>query len=95
MMAAAMTGATLGINASPFSGPVGGPPKTGQFFMAIDPTATSGGDYSARMAALVEAMADQDGARIPGNGRRAKRDLAKENGVAVNAATLDRIETFL
>ena len=49
MMAAAMTGATLGIHASPFSGTVGGPPKIGQMFLAIDPGATAGGAFAARM----------------------------------------------
>lgn len=91
MMAAAMTGATLGIHASPFSGTKGGPPKTGQFFIAIDPVATSGGDFGARMADLVAAIHDQPGAHLPGDGRGAKRAEAKENGVAVNIETLDRI----
>lgn len=95
IMAAAMTGATLGINASPFSGTAGGPPRTGQFFMAIDPGATSGGDFAKRMADLVDAIHDQDGARLPGDGRRGKRLTARDNGVAVNVATLDRIKTFL
>ncbi|MEP3033571.1 MAG: Ldh family oxidoreductase [Pseudoruegeria sp.] len=95
IMAGAMTGATLGINASPFSGTAGGPPRTGQFFMAIDPGATSGGDFATRMADLVGAIHDQDGARLPGDGRRGKRLTARDNGVAVNVATLDRIKTFL
>lgn len=95
LMAAAMTGATLGINASPFSGPVGGPPKTGQFFVAIDPAATSDGEFAARVASLVEAVASQEGARLPGQNRQAKRNAAQENGVAVSNATLARIEGFL
>ncbi|MDO6481040.1 Ldh family oxidoreductase [Shimia thalassica] len=95
IMAAAMTGATLGINASPFSGTAGGPPRTGQFFMAIDPGATSGGDFAMRMTDLVGAIHDQDGARLPGDGRRGKRLAARDNCVAVNVATLDRIKTFL
>ncbi|ARC37811.1 hypothetical protein A6J80_16885 [Paracoccus yeei] len=41
LFAAAMTGATLGIHASPFSGTSGGPPRTGQFFIACDPSLTS------------------------------------------------------
>ena len=36
VLAAAATGAVLGIDASPFSGPDGGPPRTGQFFLALD-----------------------------------------------------------
>lgn len=94
-MAAAMTGATLGKDASPFSGTKGGPPKTGQFFLAIDPEATSGGAFAARMAALAGAIHAQEGAHLPGDGRAAKRAAAKENGVAVNVATLERIEAIL
>ena len=95
LMAAAMTGATLGIDASPFSGTAGGPPKTGQFFIAIDPDATSGGAFAARLADLVAAFRDQDGAHLPGDGRRARREEARKTGVAVNRAILDRIEAIL
>ena len=95
MMAAAMAGATLGIHASPFSGTVGGPPKTGQFFLAIDPIATSRGAFGARMADLAEAVHAQNGARLPGDGRAAKRRLAEGEGVAVSRATLDRIAAIL
>ncbi len=94
MMAAAMTGATLGTEASPFSGTAGGPPKTGQFFLAIDPGATSGGDFAARIEALATSIREQDGARLPGDGRKAKRAAALKEGVAVNAATLDRIQAI-
>ncbi|WP_146347186.1 Ldh family oxidoreductase [Falsiphaeobacter marinintestinus] len=95
MMAAALTGATLGIHASPFSGTAGGPPKTGQFFIAIDPGATSGGMFADRMADLVGAIHDQDGARLPGDGRKAKRLAAATDGVPVNVATLDKIRAIL
>ncbi|MDQ2094439.1 Ldh family oxidoreductase [Rhodalgimonas zhirmunskyi] len=94
-MAAAMTGAVLGIDASPFSGTKGGPPRTGQFFLAIDPGATSGGDFAARMTALTAAIHTQPGAHLPGDGRAAKRARARRDGVAVSIATLERIEAFL
>jgi (2R)-3-sulfolactate dehydrogenase (NADP+) len=95
MLAAALTGATLGINASPFSGTVGGPPKTGQFFLAIDPDATAGTAFTHRMSDLVDAVHGQDGAHLPGDGRKAKRMSARHNGVAVNTATLKRIEEII
>lgn len=95
LMAAAMTGATLGINASPFSGTVGGPPKTGQFFIAIDPAATSGGDFTDRLTELVNAMHTQEGARVPGDRRASKRIHAHENGVDVSVATLEKIRALL
>lgn len=95
IMAAAMTGATLGIDASPFSDTVGGPPKTGQFFMAIDPAATSGGAFAQRMEALVQAVSVQEGAHLPGDGRGAARKRAAKEGVAVNVATLDKIAAII
>lgn len=95
MMAAAMTGATLGIHASPFSGTVGGPPKTGQFFIAIDPIATSGDGFGERMANLVAAIHDQPDAHLPGDGRGANRIHSRETGVEVNTATLERIHAIL
>ncbi|MDV4143578.1 Ldh family oxidoreductase [Shimia sp. FJ5] len=95
LMAAAMTGATLGINASPFSGTMGGPPKTGQFFVAVDPGVTSGGAFGDRLAALAAAIHAQEGAHLPGDGRRAKRACAASEGVAVSVATLSRINALL
>lgn len=95
MMAAAMTGATLGKDASPFSGTKGGPPRTGQFFIAIDPEASSGGDYTARIGDLVAAMHRQDGARLPGDGRAAAQARAARDGVAVNLATLQKVRALI
>ena len=94
VMAAALTGATLGRDASPFSGPKGGPPRTGQCFVALDPEASSGGAYAARIAALVEAIRAEPGARLPGDGRAAARARAQREGVAVRAATLERIRAL-
>ncbi len=95
LLAAAMTGATLGINASPFSGTAGGPPKTGQFFIAIDPVATAGGAFDAGISNLIEAIRSQEGAHLPGDGRGSKRIVAQTEGVAVNAATLAKVEAIL
>lgn len=95
MMAAAMSGATLGKDASPFSGTKGGPPMTGQFFIAIDPEATSGGAFASQLAALTAAVRAESGVRVPGDGRGAKRVNAAKEGVVVNAATLQKIRALL
>jgi (2R)-3-sulfolactate dehydrogenase (NADP+) len=94
-MAAALSGATLGIHASPFSGTKGGPPKTGQFFLAIDPDATSGGAFADRMTDLIGAFDAQPGARLPGKGRGAARERAAKQGVAVSKAILAKIDAVL
>lgn len=95
IMAAALTGATLGIDASPFSGTAGGPPRTGQMFIGIDPAATAGDRFRSGMVGIVEAVRRQAGAHLPGDGRRAKRIKARTDGVAVSVATLQRIEALL
>ncbi|WP_333847075.1 Ldh family oxidoreductase [Phaeobacter italicus] len=95
LMAAAMTGATLGSVASPFSGTAGGPPKTGQFFIAIDPQATAGGLFQEKLSELIASFRDQDGARLPGDGRNQARIRAARDGVVVNAALLEKVRALL
>ena len=94
IMAAALSGATLGSQASPFSGTVGGPPKTGQFFIAIDPGPTSDNAFASRLKDLVKSIRDQENAHLPGDGRGRKRALAQTQGVPVNTATLERIKAL-
>jgi (2R)-3-sulfolactate dehydrogenase (NADP+) len=83
-MAACLPGATLGTHASPFSGPAGGPPRTGQSFIAIDPGATSGGAFGERVAAILAAYAAEPGAHLPGSGRRQARERTAAAGVLVD-----------
>ncbi len=65
ILASCLSGALLSKDASPFSGTAGGPPKTGQCFIAFDPSAFSDG-FSEQVASLLSAIAAQEGARLPG-----------------------------
>ena len=94
IMAAAASGATLGKDASPFSGTAGGPPRTGQFFIAVDGDLFSGGAMGERIAALTGAVSAQDGARYPGQGRSGARARSLSDGVAVNRALFDRVSAL-
>jgi (2R)-3-sulfolactate dehydrogenase (NADP+) len=94
ILAAAASGATLSIDASPFSGTAGGPPKTGQFFIAIDAAASSGGEFASRIARLVEAIAAQEGVHLQGRGRAAARARADRSGIEVDDATLARVRAL-
>jgi (2R)-3-sulfolactate dehydrogenase (NADP+) len=69
ILAAAATGATLSVHASPFSGNAGGPPTTGQFFIALSANDSSNGAFADRLRQIVAAFADQPGAHLPGQGR--------------------------
>lgn len=94
IFAAAMAGATLGKDASPFSGTAGGPPRTGQFFVAFDPDAFSGGAFAARIADLAGAVAAEEGTRVPGARRRANRERIARDGIAPSADLVRRIEAY-
>lgn len=95
VMAAALSGAVLGIDAAPFSGTKGGPPRTGQFFLAVDPAASAGDVFSERIAALAEAIIEQPGARLPGRGRQAARKRAERKGIVVPTALIEKIRSGL
>lgn len=95
IFAAALAGATLGKDASPFAGTAGGPPRTGQFFFAISPDEFSDGTFIARMNSLIGAVTDQPGARLPGSRRRSNRLQYERHGVEVGEDLLSRIGAFL
>ena len=94
VLAAALSGSNLGTEASPFSGAAGGPPGTGQCFIAIDPSVASNAAI-AKIARLIETILDQPNARLPGQNRSAKRELAQQQGVAVNQATIDKVQAVI
>jgi (2R)-3-sulfolactate dehydrogenase (NADP+) len=94
LLASAAAGALPSTQASPFSGPAGGPPRTGQFFIAIDAARSSGGVFAGRVEALVAAIAGQSGARVPGGRRAEMRRRAMQEGVEVSADMIGRIEAL-
>jgi (2R)-3-sulfolactate dehydrogenase (NADP+) len=91
ILAAALAGANLSQEASPFSGVAGGPPGTGQCFIALDPAGFSGAVFDQSMRRLVASIADQPGARLPGARRKANRSRIETEGVFVDDALLARI----
>ena len=94
VMAAALSGAMLGLQASPFSGTAGGPPRTGQCFLAFDPDAFSGAEFAERITILTEAIQGQEGARLPGDRRKENRQRIEIEGVDVEKSLIKRIQTF-
>ena len=90
VMASALSGAMPSREASPFSGPAGGPPATGQCFIAIDPDAFADG-FVERIAGLAAAITAQDGARLPGARRTAARERTETEGVDVDETLMNRL----
>ena len=86
IMAAALTGSAYGWEASSFFDDKGGPPNMGHVLIGLDPLRLSAGGYDERMTTLLEAIAAEPGARLPGTRRLANRRRAAAEGIAVPAA---------
>ncbi len=82
-LAAAVVGSNLAFEASSFLDDKGGPPRTGQLILAIDPAGFGHGRFAERMASLARAIESQNGARISGMRRMALREKAARDGIVV------------
>jgi len=68
----------------------GGPPIGGEFVLAIDPAAASGGDgWAAHGDSILTRIEQMEGARLPGSRRYANR--AKGGDPEVSDAVLEEI----
>ncbi|CDX22913.1 (2R)-3-sulfolactate dehydrogenase (NADP(+)) [Mesorhizobium plurifarium] len=90
IFAACLTGANPGLVASPFSGTAGGPPGTGQFFLAVSPEATSAGAFAGNLETVAGAFNGE--ARLPGTRRFGARERNATEGIEVAAETLATLE---
>lgn len=93
ILASCLSGAVLSQNASPFSGTAGGPPRTGQCFIAFAPDAFASG-FGERVATLIASIADQPGAHVPGSRRAGNRAMAERDAVVVDPQLVERIRAL-
>ena len=82
ILCGALAGANFGWEASGFMDAKGGPPRLGQFLIALDPAHFAGASFAARMSELAAAIAE-DGARLPGDRRLAARAKAARDGLNI------------
>ena len=82
ILCGALAGSQFGWEASGFMDAKGGPPRSGQFLIALDPAHFAGASFAARMTELVDAIAS-DGARLPGDRRLASRERAVKDGLSI------------
>ena len=88
ILAAALTGARFGFEASSFFDGEGPPPGVGQTLIAIDPRPLSGGTFDTRLETLLASILDQPGTRLPGTDKSARREQAENEGIEVAAPLL-------
>lgn len=91
ILAAALTGANFGYEATSFFDAEGAPPGVGQTLIAIDPDGLSGGAFAQRLEDLIGAILAQSGTRLPGTRRLENRKKAAANGISVPAALMQEL----
>lgn len=92
LLAGALTGACLSHEANSFLSVADGPPRTGQFFIAIDAARFGGADFMARAETMFAHVLAQPGVHLPGDRRKTKRRDHSAHGVAVPQALLAQLE---
>ena len=93
LLAGALLGTHIGIEASSFGGNDGGPPRTGQLFLALNPGAFAEVDaFWHRTELLIEAILGQPGTHIPGAARAERRARARQDGVLVPEELIKQIQ---
>ena len=87
---ACIAGGNLGTKASSFAGEDGGPPSTGQFFIAIDAEKFNS-NYNESIQSLISSITEQDRARLPGSKRQAAFQRNQNQDIVIADQLLERI----
>jgi (2R)-3-sulfolactate dehydrogenase (NADP+) len=95
IFAAAVTGSAFGWEASSFFDDKGGPPDMGHVLVAMDAGKLSAGAYDGRMAVLLDALAAEPEARLPGTRRLTNRARAASEGLGVAPALHAEIKALI
>jgi len=95
ILAAGLTGAHFGYEASSFFSADGPSPGVGQLILAFDPEFFSGGSFANRLEALISEILEQDNVRIPGSARMALRDRAEREGLQVPEKLMNELNALL
>ncbi len=82
VLSALLTGANFSFQASSFFAATGDAPRVGQYLLAIKPLHAQS-DFAQRFETLIAEILKQDGTRLSGASRFAKRGVARENGLTI------------
>ncbi len=86
ILAAGMTGSVLSQGVGPLKAPEGAPHDLGQFYILVDPGTSD--TFAARLSALSEAVAEDEGARLPGQYRKAEDPVDVDEAAWAEAQAL-------
>lgn len=85
ILCGALAGGRYGWEASSFLDGKGPPPAVGQVLLAFDTQSLSEGKFASRMSDLLATVAAEDGVRLPGDLRLARRAQAASHGIDIDA----------
>ena len=92
LLVTALTGASIGFEASSLFVDEGNRPRLGQAFLVVDPGALAGGDiYFARVETLIAEILRDEGVRLPGARRDALAAKAERDGIEIPQAVADTL----
>jgi (2R)-3-sulfolactate dehydrogenase (NADP+) len=91
VLAAAVTAAHFGYEASSFFNGEGRPPNVGQLLIALAPGPLSGHRFADRLEDLLQAILSQPGTRLPGDRRLAIRRQSHEQGLVLTQTQYDQL----
>ncbi|MFD2207039.1 Ldh family oxidoreductase [Kiloniella antarctica] len=94
VLSAALSGAQLSSQASPYFGDQGGPSRTGQSIIAIDPLKFNPG-FTESIEHLCHSIESQSGTRIPGKNRHHNIENAKKNGLLIDSFLLRELNELI
>ena len=96
IMSAALTGAALAVEASSLFTPDGPPPRLGQSFLVMDPSATAGAHFTDRVEQLLAGITEQPGTRLPGDRRiQLSRKAEAEECIDLPDALLEELRGLI
>jgi (2R)-3-sulfolactate dehydrogenase (NADP+) len=93
VLAGGLTGSNFSFEAASFGDCAGGPPRTGQIIIALDPVPLAGASFPARTDTLLEALQRQPNVRLPGAQRLTARQY-HQTEVTVSAELWGLIQRY-
>jgi (2R)-3-sulfolactate dehydrogenase (NADP+) len=94
VVCAALAGARRGPEMGSFMANDGKPIGCGQFFIALEPKAFSGGAFARQVAALAKSITSQDGARLPNARREANQKRLAKEGLPIERVLYEKLKSF-
>lgn len=94
LLVAALIGERFSFEAAEADNNDGGPPRGGEFLLAIDPARLGAEDADAHAESFFARYTAMEGTRMPGDRRYANRDAA-EGGINVPQSTIDKVNELM